>query len=1241
MWQEFFRFDLRYQLRQPLLWVMTVPLMVAAFLTAGSSSFRLGGGIGNVHLNAPVVVANQLGVLSMIAMFLVAVFIAGAVLRDSDAGIADLLYATPMRKRDYLGGRFLAGLVACLLVFVLVVLAMAVGSATSAADPERLGPMSALPYLWSFAVFIVPNLLFVAALLMLLAVAGRSMLMVYVGVLVFFVLWAMAGLLAGRPAGAVVAALLDPFGVRALAQATRYYSGDEMNSRLPPLSGLLLINRLLWSALALTLLAATIRLFKPQRAGTAARWNGPVARLLRLLGLARGADATSGADVAPGGTGLAAAAAAAAAAAEAEAEAEAALPPAASIAAVPTRNAALRVISPRFDAAGTRRQFWALLRLDAIGVLKSVPFLVMLLLALANFIVNISVGGARFDSVPYPLTRLMLDELSDGINFVLSIVLVFYSGELVFKDRQAKIADLSDALPVPGWLPLLSKCGALVAVIAAFLTAGVLGAMAVQLAKGGAPLEPLLYLQGTLLNAAYFVLLAAALLAVQVLVNQKYIGYALSILLVWLDPLLGAMGLEHRLYRYASLPPLVYSDLNGYGGLVSGWLWFALYWALFAAALLIVAWAFQQPGRAAGWRLRCSRAASCLLGASGWALAASLVCFAATGGWIYYNTNVLNRYQTSAQLLDARADYEKLYRQYQGMPQPGITAINADVDIYPAQRGLAIRGRYRLRNRGATPIDTLRLQADNAAETSFPHLPAYSAIVDDQRFGLKIIRLKDALAPGAELELDFIVNVRHDGFTNDGKPDGLNLNGSYFTIENYFPRLGYNPSLEIEDRGERRRRGLGEPHGMPKLDDPQARYSNYWKQWGMDADLVDFDTTVSTSADQTAIAPGTLQRSWQKDGRRYFHYRMDRPVLPFFSFQSGTWQVRRAQAGGVAVEVDYHAAHAWNIDSMISGAQQALQYYTAHFGPYPDRQIRIVEFPLYQQYARSFPGLIPFSESLGFISDLRDPGGVDHVFYVTAHEVAHQWWGDQVIAANVQGSGMLTESLAEYSALMVVEQRYGADMVAHILRFDLDAYLSGRSKELGEERPLYRSENQTYIEYRKGSLVLYRLRDEIGEQALNRALKAFLDQHRYRSTPYATSRDLLAFIRAETPAGKQQLVTDLFERIVLYDNRLTQAGARRRADGRWDVTLKLHLTKLEADGKGHETRRAYDEPVEVAVYGTGQRELYRGKHLLGEGDVTLTVTVDQLPTEAAVDPRQLLIDRNLADNRKPVQLTSD
>jgi ABC-2 type transport system permease protein len=1184
MWQEFFRFDLRFQLRQPLLWLTAIALSAMAFMSAGNDSFRIGGGIGNVHMNAPVVIANQLSILSIIAMFLVTVFIAGAVLRDKEVGIADMLFATPMRKIDYLFGRFFAGFVACLAIFGLILLAMMLGAQMPSIDPARLGAFSLHTYVWSFGVFVVPNLLFVAALLMMLAAVTRSMILVYVGVLAFMVLWSVAGALGSEGGNASMAVLLDPFGVRALKQATRYYTSAESNSMLPPLSGLLLMNRLIWTTIALGMFAATVVLFKPQRSGTARGW------------FARKPVASAGAPLV-----------------------------------VSTRR-----IAPRFSASTAWSQWWAVLCFDAKGVIRSMPFLVMLLLAIANFVANFAVNGMRFDSAPYPLTRLLLEELAGGINSVLVIVLIFYSGELIFKERQVKISDVSDALPVPNWVPLMAKAAALVAVIFAFLFAGVGAALVIQLAKGGAPVEAMLYLQGTLINAVYFILMALAVLSLQTITNNKFIGYGLAIALFLANTVLNGMDLNHKLYSFAALPELIYSDVNGYGHFLTGWSWFAVYWALFCVALLIVAQAFWQRGLALGGVARLDSALRNLRGKAGLALALSLAAWGATGGWIFYNTNVLNHYHSADAVLDAQADYEKLYRKTLALPQPSLTSVRANVDIYPAERRVTIKGRYLLKNKTAAALDTLRVQTDIGAETSIDQLPPYTVVSDDKRFGFKVLRLATPLAPGATLAFDFTVDVRNPGFTNSGAPDTVNNNGTMFASENFFPTLGYVQAREIDDRNERRKRGLGEPQRMPKLEDQQAHYSNFWKLFGFDADLIDFETTVSTSAGQSAFAPGQLERRWEKDGRNYFHYKMDRPILPFFSYQSATWEVKKGEWRGVPIEVYYDKKHAYNIDSMIKGTQGALEYNTANFGPYPHKHVRILETPLYQSFARSFPGTIPFSESLGFISDMREAGGVDHVFYVTAHEVAHQWWGDQIIAANVQGSAMITESLAEYSALMALEKAYGAEKVRHILRWDMDKYLAGRGKELVEELPLIRTESQVYLHYRKGSLAFYRLREEIGEAALNRALKNFLEAHRYQSAPYVTSVDLLKYIRAEAGQDKQELITDLFERIVIYDNRVLEAGARQRADGKWDVTVKLNLAKMQADGKGKESARVYDEAVDIGVFAKDGRVLHRQKYTLPAGESSVTITVGEKPYEAGVDPYNLLIDRVAADNRKKI-----
>jgi aminopeptidase N len=270
---------------------------------------------------------------------------------------------------------------------------------------------------------------------------------------------------------------------------------------------------------------------------------------------------------------------------------------------------------------------------------------------------------------------------------------------------------------------------------------------------------------------------------------------------------------------------------------------------------------------------------------------------------------------------------------------------------------------------------------------------------------------------------------------------------------------------------------------------------------------------------------------------------------------------------------------------------------------------------------------------------------VDYVFYVTAHEMAHQWWAHQVIGANVQGATMLVESLAQYSALMVMEKEYGREHLRRFFKEELDNYLRARRGEQIEELPLFRVENQAYIHYQKGALVFYRLREEIGEQALNRALQRFLKDKAYQAPPYTTSKELLGYIRAEATPDKQDLITDLFERIVFYDNRVVEASAKQRSDGQWDVTMKLHLAKLEADGKGKESARVFEEPVEIAVFArptngkeADEKILFSEKRRLSGTEPVLTVTVKEKPFEVGVDPYNKMIDRVSSDNRKQVSM---
>jgi aminopeptidase N len=419
---------------------------------------------------------------------------------------------------------------------------------------------------------------------------------------------------------------------------------------------------------------------------------------------------------------------------------------------------------------------------------------------------------------------------------------------------------------------------------------------------------------------------------------------------------------------------------------------------------------------------------------------------------------------------------------------------------------------------------------------------------------------------------------------------------------------------------------------MADVNDAEARKNNYVTP---DADWVTFEATVSTSPDQIAILPGYLQKEWTQSGRRYFQYKMDSKILDFFSVLSARYEVKRDRWNDVALEIYYHRGHEYDLDQMMKGMKAALDYCSSQFGPYQHRQVRIVEFPRYQTFAQSFPNTIPYSEAIGFIAkvDPKDAEDIDYPFYVTAHEVAHQWWAHQVIGGNVQGATLLSETMAQYSALMVMKKEFGAEKMSRFLKYELDRYLRGRSVEQKKEVPLERVEEQPYIHYQKGSLVMYALQDYIGEAQLNRALAGYLQTVKFQEPPYTNSLELIAHLKSAIPADLRYLVTDLFETITLYDNRAIAAVAKGTgSEGKYEVALKFSAKKVRADELGVEKEVAMDDLVDVGAVDDKGDPLWLEKRRLHQGESEVRFTVSRLPAKAGIDPLNKLIDRKPDDN---------
>ena len=811
------------------------------------------------------------------------------------------------------------------------------------------------------------------------------------------------------------------------------------------------------------------------------------------------------------------------------------------------------------------------------------------------------------------------------------LVIALYAGELVWKDREVGAAEIADAAPVPTGVALLGRFLALVAIIAAFHAAFMAGGILLQSLQGYYRFEIGLYLRVLFgLNLLSDVILAALAMTVHVLVNQKYVGHILVLGACVLGMVGPAIGIPD-LAAYNAGPRWTYSDMNGFGPFLAPVLWFKLYWAAWALLLAVVARLFWVRGREPGLLHRLALARARFRGPTLRLAALGGVLVVALGGFVHYNTSVLNDSPTAEEAGRPRAEYERRYARFDRAPQPTIEAAELRFEIHPDERSLDARGAYRLVNRTGAPLDSVHVVLDSDVEARSIALdrPARTVLADAGT-GYRILALDRALPPGDSLRLTFDLVLRPRGFRGRGIPTAIVRNGTYLD-RRVLPFVGYQPLFELTEPEARRRFGLAARPGMPGPDDAEAtRRDGAVRNEGH----VRAEAIVGTAPDQIAAFSGMLRRSWTENGRRYFHYGTDVP-LPFgASVFSARYAERADRWKDVTLQVLHHPEHAYNVDRMIAGMKAALDYLTKEFGPYQFRHLRVVEIPPYGINGRAMATTIAFSEQ-SFINR-ADGARVDHTFFGTAHEVAHSWWGGQVRGAQVRGLGFLAEGVSNYSAMMVTETVLGADEARRVYDYQMDRYLSRRA-EMGRDVPLLDVTDQPYIAYGKGAVALYAMREHLGAAAVNGALRRVVERHRAGVPPYPTARDLYAELRAVTPDSLRSLLTDLFETITLWDVETRGATVARTAAGEYEVTLDVIARKVRADSAGRETETPMNDLVEVGVFAPATRDgpgapLYLRRHRLRSGRQTIRVTVPRAPARAGVDPLNKLIDRQRGDN---------
>jgi hypothetical protein len=1184
-------FEARQRLKLLSTWVYFagfLALSVLWMMAAGGFFKQASVSFGSQLIDSPRSLMFTTSFLGSLGVIVMAAMMGRSIQQDFEYDMQHFFFSAPIRKHQYMFGRFLGAYLTLAVIFTSILLGAWLGSFIPGIEPERLGRPDALAYLMPYLTVILPNIFIFGAVFFILAALTRRMLPVYISSVVMLIGYIVAPGLARDLDYKTLAALIDPFGTTAVIRLTEYWPIIERNSRMVWLEDVYLLNRVLWSSFALAGLLLGY-------------W-----RFHFIATIDSGAGSTS--------------------------RGEGEIPLHLSSASTSTQEA------PDFQA---RSLGWLLLKMSWLNLretTKNIYFLVIVLAGVLMMLASALDMGSMFGTTTYPVTYLVLESVSETFALFMMVITTFYAGELVWREREARMAQMLDALPIPSWLPLLAKLFALIGLQALLMAVVMLCGMAIQVFKGYFLLEPGLYAYHLfLLQLPGYALLAVLAIALQVLINQRYIAYFAMIVYYIISVTAGTVGLDNPMLIYGNMPSFIYSAMNGYGHYIARERWFEAYWGGIALLLVVASLLFWSRGTNDGWRQRLQLARHALTLPVLGTIALALLIFGGAGGVLFYNTHIATPYKSAYAKDSEKADYERKYKQYAAIPQARITDVKLDVAIMPETRSLLVKGRYVLQNKTAQPISDVVVYQDNTATRYGARFSQeVRAGLKDSELGFYSYKLVKPLAPGERLAMEFEVGYVPKGILGMGQDTPVIANGTFFN-NSYLPHIGYQQQVELSDARDRKKHALPPRERMLPRDDPGGLANNIA---GNDADWIGFDATVSTSADQTAIAPGTLVKDWVGKGRRYFHYKAEQPILNFYGFQSAHYLVKRDWWQDVGIELYYHPGHEYNLDRMDKGIKESLDYYTRNFGPYQHKLVRIVEFPRYATFAQSYPNTIPYSESLGFIAKVNDknPKDIDYPFYITAHEVAHQWWGHQLVGGNTRGSSVLSETLAEYSALMVMKKSFGANKMRRFLHYDLDQYLMGRALERKKELPLAENENQNYIQYRKGSLAMYQLQDILGEVKVNTALKDMLAQHGRSSGPYPSVNVLVDALRKVTPADQAYLIDDLFNQIVLYENHAVLATARKLSDGKYEVSFVVSAAKVRANDQGEEKDAALKDWIDIGVDDKDGNSLLRERKLIDRKENNYTVIVSGRPAKAGIDPDNKLIDRKPDDNMINIEL---
>jgi ABC-2 type transport system permease protein len=1166
--------------RRALFWVWGFILLVVAWLF-GDGSLSIVAGDSSVG-GAKAWVTSEFANAHLFALgtllfhgFFVAIVCGLPIIRDEAVRIGDILHTTPLRKSEYIWGKFAAALAACLLMLgVNVVFAIFFNHALPTSTPGIRGPLAVAHYLTPIVILAVPTVVFIAGVAFALGTSSGRAVTVFVLPVALLLLcgfflwgWSPPGL---SPSMNTLLMLLDPTGFRWLEQT--YLDVDRgvayYNHVRIAWSPALLISRFGWVAIGLLAVALVSR--------NAHKASAAVTTMKRARLAQEHSNVQAGAAPSPAGDSVSA-------------------------------------LGMGQSVPSAWRSSWMLVRCELRGLARQGGIYLFVPVILLTIIPGAVSENGPFDSALLPTPGFLAQKCMTGLLTCTTLLLLFYSVESLERDSRARIDPILNATPTSGAAIVLGR-----------LLANALLGMAVMLVAWVACVAVMFMRDVPSKSAVPFLLLwgvcgVPTIVAWTALVGMiwaktrnRYATYGVGLLLVMATGWLFVKGKASWLTNWALWGSVMWSDISVLEADRTILILNRLF--VFALGILFLRIAVLFYRQSEGDRLatpafwKQPKLKPLLRLAPFWLPALGL------------GIAVWGCMESGHQSEEAKRRAKDYWKQnvstFKDAPTPDMMFVDLDVELDPASGTMSVRGEYTLENGSPSPMRRILLTTGQHMQSPTFTLNGTSHTPED-RSDLRVFTLDSPLAPNESMRVGFAYSARlPDGASAKGGelaefilPSGVMLSNLHPT---FVPVLGFRDEIGV-DEDNRAEERIYEPDFYEGMTPP-----------AMAGTGAPFRTKIriTTPADFVANSVGTKTGDRLHDGKRTVVWESDQPVY-IFNVVAGRWAVLEA----ADTEVYYDPRHSLNVSELSLALQSARKYYSEWFYPFPWKTLKLSEFPGLDRSALGFPTNIAFSENMGFFAD---PSGDDNlVFWITAHEAAHQWWPNLVIPAKGPGAPVLSESLSHFSAMLLLEAVKGED--ARIDFAQRIEHRYGKARVADAEQPLTlvdesgHREGRDTVWYDRGGWAFWMLMQTMGRAEMFSGLHAYVEK--YRGNPdHPALHDLFEVLRphAQHPQAFADCIAQWFEAVTLprfefvsatkeQNGASWQVRGRLRNAGTGRVTVDVAVATGERSSK---TSAATDTPY---------RETRTRVSLTAGGDADFSIDADFLPERVVVDPDVMVL----------------